>query len=52
MYLEGVGEVEDDVEDVEGGPGDEEGEGDQDQHEVGPFAPGHLPGSPVHHANL
>ncbi len=38
-YLEGVGEVENDVEYVEGCPGYEEGEGDEHQHEVGPLAP-------------
>jgi hypothetical protein len=37
--LEGVGEVENDVEYVEGCPGYEEGEGHQHQHEVRPLAP-------------
>jgi hypothetical protein len=37
--LEGVGEVENDVEYVEGSPGYEEGEGHQHQHEVRPLAP-------------
>jgi hypothetical protein len=45
--LESIGEVKNNVEDVERSPRDEEGQGDQHQHEVGPLSPLHLPRPPT-----